>query len=146
MGKGVKILGPKIRAIVLESALPVENYAHSIGMQRSGLSRLINAPGVVGMHGPAFIRLAEYLKITTQQLRAKIGAPIAMPLERVSKEDIDHVGDINEKPPEPLKLVALAKKKGLSVAELLIQIDKRIPDAGKYAGGRLSEHSAMEPH
>jgi DNA-binding LacI/PurR family transcriptional regulator len=67
------ISGDTLTRVWQETSLSQDAFAAAIGMKRSGVIRLLR-PGKHGMFRDNFCRLAQFLGVTTDQLRALLGS------------------------------------------------------------------------
>jgi DNA-binding LacI/PurR family transcriptional regulator len=67
------ISGDTLARVWRETSLSQDAFAAAIGMKRSGVIRLLR-PGTHGMFKDNFCRLAQFLGVTTDQLRAQFGS------------------------------------------------------------------------
>lgn len=70
--RSVKISGERFAGVWRDTAMSQETFAAAIGMKRSGVFRLMR-PGVHGMFTDNFRHLAGLVRVTPQELLARIG-------------------------------------------------------------------------
>lgn len=100
----VRISGERFAALWRETSMSQETFAAAIGMKRSGVFRLLR-PGLHGMFTDNFRRLAEVLKTSPDELRARIGTEAGDRAPRTEMNDISVMSAGVSGPAQPLREV-----------------------------------------